>query len=190
AIDTLNKIIREPPPPMTDFRPDAPNHLQRVVRRCLAKDRDDRYQTIRDVAVELRELRRELEDFDTTVPPPSGPMTSASGAETSPPRGATPSPHPTSSAEYIVTGIKRHKLVVVIAILVIAAAGLGIGLFLHARNAEATIDSIAVVPFVNQSRNPDTEYLSDGLTESIINNLIQVPSLRVSPRSSVFHYKG
>ena len=47
-----------------------------------------------------------------------------------------------------------------------------------------------MVPFVNQSRDPDTEYLSDGLTESIINNLIQLPSLRVSPRSSVFHYKG
>src|SRR4029077_15479381 len=71
AIDSLNKIIREPPPPISDSRPDAPNHLQRIVRRCLAKDPEDRYQTIKDVAIELRDLRRELEGagFDTTVPP-------------------------------------------------------------------------------------------------------------------------
>jgi len=47
-----------------------------------------------------------------------------------------------------------------------------------------------VLPFVNESQSPDTEYLSDGLTESIINKLIQLPALRVSPRSTVFHYKG
>src|SRR5438552_3434385 len=64
AIDALNKIIREPVPPISDFRPEAPNDLQRIVRRCLAKDREDRYQTIKDVAIELRELRRELERAD------------------------------------------------------------------------------------------------------------------------------
>src|SRR5713226_8747938 len=72
AIDTLNKIIREPAAPITDFRPDAPSHLQRIVRRCLAKDPEDRYQTIKDVAIELRELRLEITGSaieDTTVPP-------------------------------------------------------------------------------------------------------------------------
>lgn len=71
AIDTLNKIIREPVPPVSDFRSDLPNHLQRIVRRCLAKDPDERYQTIKDVAIELKELRRELEAsvaIDTTTP--------------------------------------------------------------------------------------------------------------------------
>src|SRR5882724_9694824 len=60
AVDTLNKIIRGSPPPITDLRSDAPIHLQRIVRRCLEKDPEDRYQTTRDVAIELRELRREL----------------------------------------------------------------------------------------------------------------------------------
>src|SRR5205809_1097470 len=72
AIDTLNKIIREPPPPITDFRAHRPDHLQRIVRRCLAKDPEDRYQTIKDVAIELRELRRDLAGatgIDTTVAP-------------------------------------------------------------------------------------------------------------------------
>jgi serine/threonine protein kinase len=60
TIDTLNRIIREPVSPITDLNPSAPSDLQRIVRRCLAKDREDRYQTIKDVAIEIKELRHEL----------------------------------------------------------------------------------------------------------------------------------
>src|SRR5882762_58775 len=73
AVDSLNKIIREPVAPISELNPLAPADLQRVVRRCLAKDPDERYQTIKDVAIELKEVRRELKDsagVDTTVPPP------------------------------------------------------------------------------------------------------------------------
>src|SRR6266511_2371959 len=71
VVDSLNKIIREPAAPISDVRPDAPKHMKRIVRRCMAKDSEDRYQTIKDVAIELRDLRRELEGvgIDTTVPP-------------------------------------------------------------------------------------------------------------------------
>jgi eukaryotic-like serine/threonine-protein kinase len=52
------------------------------------------------------------------------------------------------------------------------------------------IDSVAVLPFVNASGDPDTEYLTDGITETLINRLSQVPALRVVPRSTVFRHKG
>src|SRR5881296_3911433 len=74
AIDSLNKIIREQPTPIANFDPDVPYDLQRIVRRCLAKDPEERYQTIKDVAIEIKEVRRELQGrvgIDTTVPPPS-----------------------------------------------------------------------------------------------------------------------
>ena len=58
------------------------------------------------------------------------------------------------------------------------------------RSRKAEISSVAVLPFINASNDPNTEYLSDGITESLINNLSQVPNLAVMSRSSVFHYKG
>src|SRR5215211_1321726 len=56
-IEALNKIIREPVPPLAAFNPNAPADLQRIVRRCLAKDPEERYQTIKEVAIELKEVR-------------------------------------------------------------------------------------------------------------------------------------
>jgi eukaryotic-like serine/threonine-protein kinase len=194
AIDTLNKIIREPVRPISEFRSDAPNHLQRIVRRCLAKDPDERYQTIKDIALELKELRHELAGsagFDTTVPPSSVPSTislETSGGATA--SGAPVSTPPASSAEYLITGIKQHKLAAGMVLATLVLAGIGLAAYLHARSTEVAIESIAVLPFVNQNRDPDTEYLSDGLAESLIYRLSQLPNLKVSPTSSVFRYKG
>src|SRR5438128_5357182 len=199
AIDTLNKIIREPAARITDFRTDAPDHLQRIVRRCLAKDPEDRYQTIKDVAIELRELRRELPGsagIDTTVPPTSAKFGvppaggTVSGPRTLPPESGTPSTPPPSSAEYIIREIKQHKLAVAVVLLVLVLGAIGLGMYLHARNTEVAIDSIAVLPFQNRSTEPDSEYLSDGLAESLIYRLSQLPNLKVSPTSLVFRYKG
>src|SRR2546423_385591 len=71
VIKSLHMVVYEPAPPIADLNPSAPQELQRIVRRCLAKDPDERYQSIKEVAIELKELRRELEGsgLDTTVPP-------------------------------------------------------------------------------------------------------------------------
>jgi len=191
VIDSLNRIIREPLAPITEFRPDAPNHLQRIVRRCLAKDPEDRYQTMKDIVIELRELRHELVSagtVDTTAP------TATIGSTTGSPDTAAPisssATRPSSSAEYIVSGIKQHKLAAAIAIVGLVLGAVGLGFYLHTRNTEAAIDSIAVLPFVNQDNDQSHDWLSDGVTESIINSLTQLPDLKVIARSSVFRYQG
>ncbi len=181
AIDTLNKIIREPVAPITDFRPAAPVHLQRIVRRCLAKDREDRYQTIKDVAIELREMRRELEGSGADTSEGGGAQTGSAASSISP---------PPSSAEYIVNGIKAHKFAAAIAAVLLVAGAVSAGLYLHARGSATAIESIAVLPFENRSNDPDADYISDGITESINNSLTRLPNLKVIPHSVAFHYKG
>jgi TolB-like protein/Flp pilus assembly protein TadD len=69
-------------------------------------------------------------------------------------------------------------------------AGIGLAAYLHARNPQVAIESIAVLPFVNENNDSNTEYLSDGIPESIINSLSQLPNLKVRSRNSVFHYKA
>src|SRR6266571_4327759 len=157
--------------------------------------------SITEVAIELKELRRELETspgIDTTVPPPrsttelstdGGPMVQSTAARS----GSIP---PTiSSAEYLVSGIKKHKLSagVAFAILLVLISGAGYWIFKYRASAGSgteAINSIAVLPFQNKSADADTDYLSDGLAESLIFRMSQLPGLKVSPTSSVMRYKG
>ncbi|MGH9872471.1 MAG: protein kinase domain-containing protein [Pyrinomonadaceae bacterium] len=194
-IESLNKIIREPAPPIADFNPSAPADLQRIVRRCLAKDPDERYQSIKEVAIELKGLRRELAEsigFDITVPPSRRDTATNSAVKSTSLTNAGASSLSTrpSSAEYVVSGIKQHKLAAGIVILLVVAAAIALGVFLHARNSEIAIESIAVLPFENRSNDPDADYISDGITESINNSLTRLPNLKVIPHSIAFHYKG
>src|SRR6266567_3699194 len=112
AVDSLNKIIREPVTSIGELNPAAPSDLQRIVRRCLAKDPDERYQTIKEVTIELKELRRHLAGVaqDATVPP----------TETQSQQVSTSS-STRSSAEYIFSSISQHRVAAaIVAVLLVA----------------------------------------------------------------------
>lgn len=198
SIDTLNRIIREPPSPISD--PERLGDLPRIIRRCLAKDPDERYHSIKDVAIELKEARRELSgnsDLDSTVPPFRTTETdlsrrhSTSGDPSAESSLAPGAPTKTSSAEYLVSTIGSNRRVALgLTIAAAAVAVLGIWFFGFRSASAAQVESIAIMPFANASGDPDLEYLSDGITESLINGLSQLPKLSVKARSSVFRYKG
>jgi eukaryotic-like serine/threonine-protein kinase len=99
---------------------------------------------------------------------------------------------PTSSAEYLVGEIKRHRLsssFALAAVVLIAGSIAYFSYFAKPVSGEA-IDSVAVLPFVNVDNDPNKEYLSEGISDSIINNLTQLPSLKVMSLNSVLRYKG
>jgi serine/threonine-protein kinase len=185
--DTIAAILTKEPKPLDE---NLPSELQRIVRKTLQKDANKRYQTAKDLLIDLEDVKEELKFQSklerTAAPNREEPKTQILNATTA------DVAHTTSSAEYIASGIKQHKSVSIAALLVLLLALLGLGYwFLGNRLATPTqIESIAVMPFVNEGGNVDVEYLSDGMTETLINNLSQLPRLSVKARSSVFHYKG
>lgn len=196
-------IQEEDPAPLAKFVEGVPDRLEEIVGKTLAKSPDERYQTAKDLLIDLRNLKRRL-DIDaeiirmtpsetsaaaSTASGPAAPAT-ISGASAPVTAATSRAASPASSAEYLVDGIRRHKLGLSLAGLILVIAVGGLLYYQHARNTEVAIESIAVLPFINQNGDPNAEYLSDGLTESIINSLAQLPNLRVIARSSVFRYKG
>ncbi|PYS25781.1 MAG: hypothetical protein DMF72_00650 [Acidobacteria bacterium] len=196
---TVVSILESEPPPLTMFAPDTPPELQRIVRKALTKDRDSRYQTARDLMIDLKSLRRDL-DLRSELQRssmPGGPGRAATVEIRTPPPEITEiaqARRTAASANARDRWIRRHKAAAVGAALVtIALLLLGWRALLNQKPktiSPALLDSIAVLPFENQNHDADSDYLADGLTESIINSLTRVPNLKVIARSSVFAYKG
>ena len=104
--------------------------------------------------------------------------------------------HSASSAEYIVNQVKRHKRAAIVTLAVCwfwswrAMLIYAWRLRQTSGGGQHAISSIAVLPFVNVNADPDTEYLSDGITDNIIDRLSRLPNLKVMAHTAVFHYKG
>lgn len=185
---------------LSHFTPEAPPELVRIVTKALRKDREQRYQVIKDMLLDLKSLKEELDfqaKLDRSVAPGKSNEAVAPGSQ--PQRLLTE-----TDAEEVSTKTReiagkptlpqnqkarRTWLPITLLSLLIVAAG-----FFAYRsftpNDSEQIESIAVLPFVNESGNAEVEYLSDGMTESLINSLSQLPHLSVKARSTVFHYKG
>ena len=191
-------IQESDPAPLSQQVEGVPERLEEIVLKCLAKEKGERYQTAKDLLIDLRNLRRKLDldaEIERTVAPAFRSTSAAASPSTQGPISANVAANEAvvstaSSAEYIVSGIKRHKLGLAILAFVLIAAGIGAFLVFRSRPSNAVIKSIAVMPFVNQSGNADLEYLSDGMTDTLISSLSQLPNLNVKARSSVFRYKG
>jgi len=198
--ETISLILQKEPAPLTRYTNEVPSELERIVAKALTKDREGRYQTARDLLIDLRNLKRKLEvdaEIDRTVPPEFRGAASTGGLQNalSTASGATAamrsgSAQHVSSAEYLVSGIKQHKIAAAIIVLCSVIAAAGISIYLYSRDAKPSFESIAVLPFVNTSGDADTEYLSDGISETLINSLTQLQHLRVVARTTAFRYKG
>src|SRR5437870_341646 len=199
--DIISVLLHKEPQPLSTLAPDTPAQLQHIVSKALRKDRDERYQTVKSLLIDLTTLKQELEfaaKLERSAAPEKQGAAAQNRAQTSTANAAieiaetqAATPRPTSSAEYIVSHIGRHPgLAAGVAVLLLAAIAFGYWFYDHRASSLAQIEAIAVLPFVNASGNAEVEYLSDGMTELLINSLSQLPHLSVKARSSVFRYKG
>jgi serine/threonine-protein kinase len=199
AADIIGALIHKEPQLLSILVPNIPAELQHIVSKALRKDRDERYQTVKSLLIDLKMLRQELDfaaKLERSVSPvskDSANKNSAQAANVAMENAATQATtaRPTSNMEYMVTSINQHKgtFATGLAVLMLAAIGL-YWLYTNRASDAARIESLAVMPFSNASGNSDVEYLSEGITESLINSLSQLPKLSVKARSSVFRYKG
>jgi serine/threonine protein kinase/tetratricopeptide (TPR) repeat protein len=161
----FSAILTRAPAPPTRLNPELPPKLEDVINKSIEKDRDVRYQHASEMRADLKRLKRDTDSSRTIIR--------------------------ASVAEAPVQPWWRSRFALGIAAVLLVAVLAGAGWFYRSRMSGGdTIDSVAVLPFVNASGNPDSEYLSDGITESLINSLSQLPHLKVMSRESAFHYKG
>ena len=175
ALDVRYAVVYHQPKPIVEARgEDSPvlRRIQEILDKALAKVPEDRYQRIEDMRSDIQEVMRDVDDDS-----------SLGSTLTDAPLSAIP----TARAKHFWTTPRKITAIAAAAVLILALSFVA---FRRDRPAETevTINSLAVLPFTNS--DPGTEYLSDGITESLIDSLSRMPNLRVKSSSTVFHYKG
>ncbi len=202
ATDVIVAVTQTDPRPIARYAQGVPSELEWIIAKTLRKGCDERYQTARELLTDLRKLKQRLEfeaELERSITPsgsrPSAVTASPAGLGAATDHAAAPTVQAgratsVSSAEYIARQIASHKRSALV-VLGALAIGLAIGAyFLFLPRAAKAIDSIAVLPLVNLGGDPSTEYVAEGIAESLINSLTQLQQLRVVARSTAFRYKG
>jgi TolB-like protein/tRNA A-37 threonylcarbamoyl transferase component Bud32 len=168
----FDAILNRMPTPPGRVNPDLPPQLEHIINKALEKDRKLRCQSAAELRADLQRLKRDTDSARSAA-------VSAATAVAAPVAAPVPAARPWWRSKAVAAG----------SVAAIAAMALGTWLALSAARGK-TINSVAVLPFANQGNDSNTEYLSDGITEGVINSLSRLPQLRVMARTTVFRYKG
>ncbi len=159
----FDAILHKAPPAVVRLNPALPPELERIISKSLEKDPAMRYQNAADLLSDLKRLRRDSSSAKLEAAVPQAKAVSA-------------------------RKVRWWWAAAAAAALLFIVVGTWFGF--RNRGASAEVSSVAVLPFANQAASADTEYLSDGITQSLIDDLSKLPKLTVLPRSSVFRYRG
>ncbi|MBS1787540.1 MAG: protein kinase [Acidobacteria bacterium] len=204
--DVLAALLTAEPPALARFVPAVPTELQRIVSRALAKERDERYQTASALNDDLKQLKDELslraqlrrktdsnEQATLELPLGAAPQPTAQPQTGQPTRtNAVGVAHRASELRagfFHQFNNPRRLAWLALAVLLTMVAALGFRQFFHSAHQAAPINTLAVLPFTNALNDPQMDYLTDGITEGIIDNLSLVAPLQVLARGTVYSYR-
>jgi hypothetical protein len=186
----FDAILNRAAPSPLRLNPDLPSRLEDIINRAMEKDRNMRYQHAADMRAELQRLKRDLEveRGSAVAATKSGPPVSGSGkvaaatvlATTASEAGESGAARSSAAAGQPMSRRMPWAGVGIVAAFMLAAGGYYV---LH--RTSSAIDSLAVLPIANATSNSEMDYLADGITEGVINDLSRLPGLRVMARSTV-----
>jgi eukaryotic-like serine/threonine-protein kinase len=155
----FDSILNRTPASACRLNPDTPSKLEEIISKCLEKDRNLRYQHAADIRTDLQRLKRDSESGKVVA------------------------------GETAIPGWSRRTMLIGATAFLFVVALIAVATFYFGNSSRARINSVAVLPFANASGDPNAEYLSDGITEGVIDRLSGLPNLKVISRTSAFHYK-
>jgi eukaryotic-like serine/threonine-protein kinase len=191
--DVIVAINQKEPPPLVRFAPTVPAELDWIIVKALRKDKDERYQTIKELLTDLRRLKQKLEfeaELERSIAPDSVTRSAISAASAVPTvsgrvaaTAESTMTHPPSSAEYIVSEIKRHKTgASLLAALFVLAVGTGVFFYFTRAQALTDKDTVLLADFANTTGEP----VFDGtLKQALAVQLGQSPFLNIYPEERV-----
>jgi eukaryotic-like serine/threonine-protein kinase len=163
----FESILNRAPTAPVRINPEIPHKLEEIIQRALEKDREVRYQSAAEMRAELKRMKRDIESQSITAAPEKN------------------------------QSRKRPQRILwaLFAIILLAAAGIVAWRFLRPHNSDSdaaavSIHSLAVLPFANASKDPEMDYLSDGMSAEITNSLSRLSNLQVMASSTVARFKA
>ena len=200
--DVIASILEREPSPLVRFAPNTPAELERIISKTLAKDVEERYQTVKDLLIDLRRLKKQLEIEDESLraartvvdgeaePSDERQRQTATAGNSKAVTLELEAGRSTSNAEYVVDGIKRYRKGLVAALIVLIAITASFVYIRYHRNT--VITSIVVLPIVNKTNDARLDATCDSVTEDVITDLVKLKGQGVTVFSSEtsFRLKG
>jgi eukaryotic-like serine/threonine-protein kinase len=157
--ETIERIAHAQPDAVSRFNYEAPAELERIIRKLLEKDAARRYQTARELLVDLRNLRRDSDEMLRSTPVPAAAR-------------------------------RRGRTLAIVLPVAALAAGLAGWFAWGSAPQRPAVESLVVLPFANETGDPEIDYLAEGLSDTLIENLSRLPGLRIVPRGIAFRYRN